>query len=147
MAIHIDSSSLLLYYAPDIDAYELRLPPASLNDPNICKNTLSKLASPEFKAALSSAIDSVQKGESKFVVDQKELSSAYNSYLDALVKQGAKLQEKLSSSQSAFQIGSNLWALLLILAFAAWLRFLALVLSLVKIYKWNGLRLDKLFSS
>jgi hypothetical protein len=89
-----------------------------LNDPNICKNTLSKLASPEFKAALSSAIDSVQKGESKFVADQKELSSAYNSYLDALVKQRAKLQEKLSSSQSAFQIGSNLWALLLILAFA-----------------------------
>jgi hypothetical protein len=89
-----------------------------LNNPNTCKNTLSKLASPEFKAALSSAIDSVQKGESKFVADQKELSSAYNSYLDTLVKQRAKLQEKLNSSQSAFQIGSNLWALLLILAFA-----------------------------
>src|SRR5262249_5361533 len=100
-------------YAPGLDTDQIRLPPGKSDDPNVCKITQAKFSSPEYTMNLSQLGDAVRKGAAKLSADESALASAYDKYLEALRLRAAKLQEQLSS-QSAFKIGNNLWALLLI---------------------------------
>jgi hypothetical protein len=105
-------------YALGLDTDQIRLPPGRIDQSNTCKDTQAKFSSPEYTASLTQLVDAVQKGAGKLSADENALASAYDKYLEALSQRRAKLQEQLNTSQSAFQIGNNLWALLLILAIA-----------------------------
>ena len=111
-------SQLALSYSAGADMDQLRLPPGRIDEPNTCKITQAKFASPEFMTSLSQSVDALQKEAAKRTADQSAFASAYDRYLEALNQRQAKLQELLNASQSAFQIGNNLWLLLLILAVA-----------------------------
>ncbi len=89
------------------------------SDPNgICGEAKSKFASADYSDAQNQVLGGVQKALSDFLAVQTNLAAAEVKYLDALKKRRASVQEKLNASQPAFQIGSNLWLLLLILSTA-----------------------------
>jgi hypothetical protein len=111
-------SQLALSYSPGADMDQFRLPPGRYDEPATCKITQQKFSSPEFTTNLSQSVDALQKGAGKLAADQSALASAYDRYLEALSQRQVKLQEQLNATQSAFQIGNNLWLLLLILAIA-----------------------------
>lgn len=90
------------------------------NDPAAaCTDAKSRFSSTDYMDALSQVLSGVQKSLTDFLTTQTNMATAEAKYLDALKKRRAAVQDKLNASQPAFQIGSNLWLLLSILAGAS----------------------------
>jgi hypothetical protein len=101
-----------------VDFGRINLPPTQQSNIETCKTTKAKLSSPEYAEAFKQVTEASQKALTDFLLGQSNLGSAYGKYLEALKQRRSALQDKLNSAQSAYQIGSNLWLLLLILATA-----------------------------
>jgi hypothetical protein len=83
-----------------------------------CNEAKSKFSSADFLETQNDLLNGVQKALTDIVTLQTNLANAETKYVDALKKRRASVQDKLNTSQSAAQIGSSLWLLLLILAIA-----------------------------
>jgi hypothetical protein len=79
-----------------------------------CKAAQSKLTSNDYSEALKQISDTFQTE----LTNRTNLSAECVKYLETLIKRKSSIQEKLNSSQTAFQIGSNLSLLLAVLATA-----------------------------
>jgi hypothetical protein len=109
------------YYSwlPNLDIPSIALPAfVSPDDAQNCNLTKAKFSSSDYAAAQKRLLDSTQSEFGDFLSRQSNLATAETKYIDALKKRRSAVQDKLNASQPAFQIGSNLWLLLLILATA-----------------------------
>ncbi len=119
----------LINFANGLGSWDLfSIAPPIFDQANACTDAKSKFSSTEYVEARNELLANIQKGLSDFLTIQNNLGAAETRYLDALKKRRASVQEKLNASQPAFQIGSNLWLLLLILSTACVLTILGIKL-------------------
>lgn len=113
-----------------VDVFSLALPPAPmrLETAEGCNFVKAHFSSSEYLQTQTGVLGGVQKAATDRVAAATNLANAETGYLDALKKRRASLQDKLNASQPAFQIGSNLWLLLLILGGACVLTILGIKL-------------------
>jgi hypothetical protein len=124
-------SELQSYYGNMGDSLDfplIALPPFVNDDQKFCIQSKSKILSQEYSDAEKQILDNLQKALTTFLTTQTNIANAETKYLDALKKRRSAVQEKLNASQPAFQIGSNLWLILLILAAACVLTILGIKL-------------------
>lgn len=80
-----------------------------------CNDAKARASSQDYQDAQSQVLSGVQKALTDFLTSQNNLAAAATKYIDALKKRRVAVQDKLNASQPAFQIGSNLGVLVLIL--------------------------------
>ena len=101
-----------------VDFTALGLPPFAGDETQNCMQLKAKFESQEYLDAQKHIIDSLQTSLTTFLTGQTNLAAAEKKYLEALKKRRSSVQDKLNAAHPAFQIGSYLWLLILILAFA-----------------------------
>jgi len=128
-------NALTIQYPYPLEYEKIEVPQAgsAVSETVACKQTKEKFSSSDYSNPFKEISDSLQKSVGDFETDQARLADEYGKYLNALSQRRTSVQEKLNTSQSAYQIGSNLWLLLLILGAACVATILGIKLFSVEI--------------
>jgi hypothetical protein len=104
--VRVDTQPLFMFLTPGTDVVAQ------------CNEFKSRIVSTEYAEEQRKVFEAIQKAMSDLGTSQTNLATALTKYQEALKKRRAAVQEKLNTAQPAYQIGSNLWLLLAILAIA-----------------------------